>query len=417
MGLREIEDLLRAHVEADLRENYGQEPLADSIYLYFSQKRNLTSPSVDNLFVWANSWVSEILIKNNMTRFLDRDVTSAIFCRYVLKLAGKLKIDIDMKSVNKLLEAGIKDNYYFGNTTYTALILLAIYDSKNDISSFDEVSSYLKNSITTRPILSDTKNIVFCSLLFNQLGETESLRGLVKYCLDQVTKNNIRFDDRIFYAWTLWNFRYLVQDKIMNIRNFVEASLEDFCRALQVIVADGFILDLYGQDTRSKVSRIALGLCLDLIIDYNAKMVHSSAIDTLLILQRIDSLGWTAIADMIRKALQLFDEEKTKETCDNLRMALMSILVKASEQITGQPAPLIPGQTPDPNKIMRPLVEKHVITDHQRSIVANTWSYVSELAHVEKKGGSPPTEDETRYGFQLVLSAVELVVRTLSQTR
>jgi len=201
----------------------------------------------------------------------------------------------------------------------------------------------------------------------------------------------------------------------MIIRDFIEITLDNFGRILKSdAIEDNTILDFYGEDVKPSFSKIALGFCLDLVIGYNSKKLHSSVIDAKLILKRIDSLGWTEITDMIRKALQFFDEGKTMDACNNLRMALISTLVKTVERTTGNHVALATGQTPNPKELLKPLVEKKLITERQQSLMVNTWSYVSELAHVEKKGGAPPTENETRYGFQLVLAAVELLVRTLT---
>jgi hypothetical protein len=61
--------------------------------------------------------------------------------------------------------------------------------------------------------------------------------------------------------------------------------------------------------------------------------------------------------------------------------------------------------TPNPKELLKPLVEK---AHHGTSIELNGkhLAICSELAHVEKKGGAPLTENETRYGFQLVLASV-----------
>lgn len=411
--LEEIEDIVRRNVEVDIRENYGQDPLGDSIYLYFVLSKRLSSPSIDNLIDWSNNWIDEILVKKKATRFFDRDITSAVFNHYVLKLAGRLKVSIDTDTLGNVLQPNIKDDYYFGNPTYTALILMATQDFRDRIESYEAVLSNLERALERRAFLSDAKNIVFSSMLFNRLDKTNLVRHLLKHCLGMISRDNIRFDDRVYYAWTLWDFRKLMPQAMMTIRDFTEKTLDDFSKVLKGVVVEEAVSDFYGQDVHSRVSKIALALCLDLVIDYNSKKIHSSAIDIRMVFQKIDSLGWTDIGSMLKNAIAFFDEGKTKEACDNLRMGLMLVLVKTVEQVTDRAAPVAKGQTPDPNKVLKPLVEKGFLSDQQRSLIANSWSYVSELAHVEKRGGTPPSEDETRYGLQLVLSAIELITKNL----
>ena len=93
-------------------------------------------------------------------------------------------------------------------------------------------------------------------------------------------------------------------------------------------------------------------------------------------------------------------------------MALITLLTKMYELLEKRPPPVQPGKTPDPRLLLKP-VRKLGLDNQVAGLILQTWSYVSEKAHIEKRGGRPPSRREVRYGLRLVFDGIEYLLSLL----
>ena len=171
---------------------------------------------------------------------------------------------------------------------------------------------------------------------------------------------------------------------------------------------------MYGANTKPGFSKILLATALDLIIDFNDSGIAISLPSRVFIQQKLQELSWIDIARELDNALKAFEEGRTGDCCNNLRMGLITALVKIYELFERQQAPTPPGKTTDIGPLMNTL-EQHGFSGDNCSMIRRTWSYVSERAHIEKRSGKLPQESETRYAIQTTFAAIEFLLRFLSE--
>jgi hypothetical protein len=72
-----------------------EDPQGNSIYLFFLTRNKIESRAVDALIDWMNSWIDIVLNQRKFSRFVDKEVTSALLGFYALKSVGRLRIEVD----------------------------------------------------------------------------------------------------------------------------------------------------------------------------------------------------------------------------------------------------------------------------------------------------------------------------------
>ncbi len=125
---------------------------------------------------------------------------------------------------------------------------------------------------------------------------------------------------------------------------------------------------------------------------------------------------WDDISTLIANAKAALETGGTVDACNALRMALIATWANVFEVVTGQKPPFEKGKTPDVGFLGGGLTQKGVSEDSV-SVIKRIWSYVSELAHVEKAQARPPSIEDTSFGFGLTISAILHLLRLLPEER
>ena len=95
-------------------------------------------------------------------------------------------------------------------------------------------------------------------------------------------------------------------------------------------------------------------------------------------------------------------------------MALISVWAKVFKTVTGEKLPIEKGKTPDVGTLAGRLAQKGASED-SLSVIKRIWSYVSELAHVEKAEARPPDLIDTSLAFRLTIAAIPYLLRLLPE--
>jgi hypothetical protein len=416
-NLIEIESKIKKYIEEELCQiNFAErprDPLGISIYLFFLLKNKVTSPAVDNTIDWMNSWIDLIVNKEKFSRFIDREVTSAIFGYYTLKTNKVLKASIDESKLVKLLSSSVSNNLFFDNLTYTILILLSLADKRSVIPSFNRILERVKDGIEERTIINDAKNLVFSSMLLEKLKEQSNLYKLVDICYRKISESNIRFDDRIYYAWVIWNYRKMKEKYFPNIRDFVETTLKNTLTLFEQEEVDESIKEMYGNEMKLGVSKIFLATSLDLLIEFNKSEVEISPFSYTFIKQRLLDLNWTEAWKEFERSLNAFKEERMPDCCYNLRTGLLIVWKNVCERLEKTSIPVSPGKTVDIAPL-KACLKSHNFPEDAVTLIERSWAYLSERAHIEKRKGTLSSY-EVRFGIQLTFSVVEYLLRFLNQ--
>ena len=415
--LLEIENKIKAYIEKEIYQtNFTErprDPLGFSIYAFFLLKNKVASPALDNMIDWINSWIDIIINKEELSRFVDREITSALFGYYALKTNGLLKISVSENKLIKLLSSSISDNLYFGNLTYSILILLSLTDKRYELPFFDRIIERIKDNIEGRTIINDAKNLVFTSLLLEKLKERSSLNKLVDICFRKIAESDVRFDDRIYYSWVVWNYRKAMEKDLPTIRNFVEDTLKNSFSVFEEKEIDDSIKEVYGIETKVGISRIMLATYLDLLIDFNKTEIEISPFSYAYIKQRLIDFGWTQAWTEFELGIKEFKEERLPECCNSLRMGLLIVWKNVCEKLEKKEILVSPGKTVDIAPLKKCL-ENHNFPADAIGLIERSWAYVSERAHIEKRKESL-SDYEVRFGIQLTFSVVEYLLRFISQ--
>lgn len=277
-SLESIAREVRELVDEELKEDFSRDALGSAVCLYFALENKIESPAIDNSIHAMNSWIENMVIQRKFSRFVDREFTSALLGFYLLKKFKRLKKTIDPVTLNSLLSEYISENHFFNNLSYSLIIALSISDVKNDIKVFPDLFGWIEERLADGSLLNDAKNLVFTTMLLRRLGKKGELQKLLDSCFEKIKENDVRYQDRLYYAWVLWKNRDL-RDKndLSKIREFTEKSLENGARHLAYKETNEVSKKSYGADLRvGRPSKIYLGVYLDLLTDFPRETIRVS---------------------------------------------------------------------------------------------------------------------------------------------
>jgi len=305
------EQFITNRIENDLRkkDELIKDPLGYSIYLFFLLKNGIRSPEVDNLVDWMNSWVENIINQGKFSKFVDKELTSAVFAYYSLKRFKRLRTKVQSENLQQLLTSHVKAHCFFDNFTLSLMILLAVSDTKNVIESYFNVLEWVKREVGRETVFNDAKNLVLACILFEKLSFEHYLRKVIEYCWRRLTDNNIPYYDEIFYAWVLWTFRNLKEEKeLPQIREFTHTSIRNASGLLKEEPVDESVKQYYGLDTRAEysgfnLSKISLAVYLDILHDFMQITLRVTKEE----LSRKDIPPWVRLSPLL-SAILLFSD-------------------------------------------------------------------------------------------------------------
>ncbi|HEY83289.1 MAG TPA: hypothetical protein G4O01_08415 [Dehalococcoidia bacterium] len=272
-----LREKLRSWIEEETQTDLATDPLGFAIYLFFLLKNGVESPGTDNLVDWMNAWIDQKINQEKFGRFVDRELTSAVLASYCLKRYKRLSVNVEAKQLADIVSKHVVNRSLFNNIAYTAIILLSLADIRNKVPPFNEVLKQLEKEVTESAVFNDPKNLLFTALLFEKLGNDEKLKEVVDYCFKAVSKNKVRSDDAVYYAWVLWNYRqFREKNDIAILREFVDTTLRNIPAFFQTQAANSSIRNVYGADSKRGVSKILVAASLDLATNFGTETVRVS---------------------------------------------------------------------------------------------------------------------------------------------
>lgn len=259
-----------------------KDPVGYAVYLYFLLKNKRRSVEVDNLIDWLNSWVENILVKRNFSRFIDRELASSLFAHFSLRKFERLTVNVRVQDLTQLFNEYIEDEHFFNNFTLSSLIALALADFKDEIEEYSNLWAWIEKQVDAKNVFNDAKNLVFTSILFENVDSKDGVKKVFDYCYDRLLRNIIPYYDQLFYAYVMWKFRSLKERKedLQKIREFADESLENAMRVM-LKEEEECSEEIYGVDTqkaRSQInaSKIYLGVFIDLLNDFRKGTIRVS---------------------------------------------------------------------------------------------------------------------------------------------
>lgn len=257
----------------EMYSNLSDDPIGLATLLFFLLNNKLESPAVDSMVAQMNAWIDEKLNEHKFTRFLDRELVSAVFGFYTLESFKRLRAKVKTETLNEILSKHMKDSHFFHNYTYSVMIALSISD--REVATYKELIKWVTKRFEDETVFNDAKKLVFTAILFHQTDREKELLKLVKSCYRKLLEGSIPYYDRIYYAWVAWKYRKLLsKQSLSELTQFVKSSLENFVRQLREEELEETAKEIYGRKQRGlKPSRIALGVYIDLSKDFTSDTI------------------------------------------------------------------------------------------------------------------------------------------------
>jgi len=391
-------------------EERERDPLGYTICLYFLLESGLSSPQIDDLVDWMNSWVDKIVNNLKLGRFMDREIASALFGYYLLKKFKKLKIIVNERNIFKLVTNDtVKNGFYFGDPLYSSLILITIYDPNRKKSLNNSVLNALKESLFRQSFFNDPKRLIFISMLLEKTKDRNMLEKLFRLCEKRVLEEDIRFDDRVYYAWILWRYKHLT-DKFLEIFNFVKNTLENAKVFLGLEQLERETIEYYGKPVYPRFSKIWVSVYINLISNFESFEPDIAPGTLSFIREKMIETECEKAWVEIENSLKAFKEGKLPECCDNLRSSLLLTWIRIYELIEGKILETKEGKTTDISPLVKCLAKREIPEDLV-GMLRRTWSYVSERAHREKRRRESLSEFEVRYAIRMTIATIECLFK------
>ncbi|AFU58874.1 hypothetical protein Ngar_c19420 [Candidatus Nitrososphaera gargensis Ga9.2] len=292
-------DLEREYIGILERDLYdvGQvekDPLGNAIYLFFISRNKIKTSITENLIDWANSYVHTVLGQHKLSRFQDKDVTSAILCYYSLKQLDCLKVVVDVKLIDSLLDRYCSRDRYFDEFTHSCIILFSLYDIKEGITSYQKVLASILKAVNSPEVMNDPKNLVFSAILLDATQDVQLLKNLLHITLGHINEKSIPYNDSIYYAWLVWQYKELFEkNALTRVRGYVREVIEGLRWSLIEKEELEEIESIYGREEGPMVlSKIQISVSLDLVSSYNKEPGILNKLDHTVILAdlRVDAV-------------------------------------------------------------------------------------------------------------------------------
>jgi len=408
---RKILQIIDRDITTNLPEEGERDPLGYSIYAYFMIKNSIERPYTSWLVDWINSWIEKTFTEG-FGRFLDRNVTALLFGYYTLATANRLKTKVDIEElIENHLPNYVYKNLFFGSLTHSIIILLSLAGMNVEIKKFENVLGSIIEGLRKGTLVNDPKNAVFAALLFEKLDLSKELRMLVESVSDKFESDDVFFDEKIYLSWVLWKYKSELRAKMPEITGHIKRYIENFLMSIGREEGDHeAISELYGgENNENRYSRILIGTALDLLV-----MIKKDRIIEIIpqfgeVTRALQDLGWDQVRSELEKAVRSFEESKYSDACNNLRLSFIMFLIKLYELFTGKEAPTEKGKTPNIKDILKPL-KSEGLEPEEKGIITSTWSYLSEKAHIEKRG-TEPLPDDVILGFRLTTSIMDFLMK------
>ncbi|MHA1919938.1 MAG: hypothetical protein ACTSWX_09355 [Promethearchaeota archaeon] len=266
--LERLEIRVKEKINQILNEDFDTDPLGFSILLYFLLKNQYNNEFVDNLIKIINFWVEKIIIKKEITKFIDRDVTSSLFSNFILTKFNIIDFQIKNNEIKDFLEDYYdKENHnFFNNNFFTILNLISIENYKLEIK--DDLNLWLRNQLDRGKYINDLKNYVFLFILFQIQNDQRCINKLFEKSMNIKKTSSFVFYDRIYLSWILIQR----ENKLNQDIEFHIETLKSFGNFFEIQEISE-ISDIYGQEIEKKISKLSLGVFFDLLSQFKEKCV------------------------------------------------------------------------------------------------------------------------------------------------
>lgn len=242
-------------------------------FLYhFLQVNNACSDELASLAPWARAFCYEKLVEGKLSRRKDVEITAAILCAASLESDRGFPLEKKAKlreTLPNLLDREIgDDNLFFGNATYTAIVLYSLsclnitFVRLNDVLT-KCVEKY-KGDVPTRLI-----GISILTRALVRMGMQPECQQVVDLAKAHLGDQGVDEQERIYILSCLWSFYEAYQrDQLLDIEPEVKASLRNLVEKRIPPGESAYFLESSKTGWEGTLSPLCISLSFDLLERY-----------------------------------------------------------------------------------------------------------------------------------------------------
>lgn len=190
--LNKVNIVCKSLLEVYLTNDFNKSALASAYILFFLSELSQDSINKDKLVVWANSYFKDKLENKSFTKEKDKEVT-ALFLIYRALSLGKNKKEL----VNLYNSHVDKQNLFFKNLSYSAIIQYCSSNLKKMVSNYDRNTKQLVIKYLSQKHFNNTLGLQFLCL-FNKENK---LLEKIKDTINNPTEN---YESKLYLAISLY---------------------------------------------------------------------------------------------------------------------------------------------------------------------------------------------------------------------
>lgn len=128
---------------------------------------------------------------------------------------------------------------------------------------------------------------------------------------------------------------------------------------------------------------------------------------------KLKEFNWTEVWKQLEDADVALEANRLIDCCNNLRTGLITLWLNVCSFLDKKDISIDAGKTPD-IKLLTKKLREHGIPDYVVGMISRIWSFDSELAHAEKRGGKPPMPEEVIYAHTLTFATAGYLLSSIS---
>jgi len=206
--------------------NYDEHPLSYAVYLRVLLENDIHTQREAELIAWAKTFASNIIQSQDLTRYVDEEVTAALYLNRVLEDFRQHATPISGETLNSFA-AQFYDSRccFFDNLAYSAATLWALSTAPQKALFFPDAIAWIEaraDQTFLNPV-----TLLFVTRLFQELSLETAVKEIAARAKDALLQDgSLPMYDRIYLCDVTWTFRRLLDtDDALAIRDLMNTTL------------------------------------------------------------------------------------------------------------------------------------------------------------------------------------------------
>lgn len=206
--------------------NYDDHPLSYAVYLQVLLENGIHSQREAELVAWAKTFASSIIQSQDLTRYVDEEVTAALYLNRLLEDFRQRPTPITRETLNSFA-AQFYDSRscFFDNLAYSAATLWALCSKPQKPPFFPDAIAWIKDRADDAFL--NPVTLLLVARLFQELSEETALKEIAARAKDALLRDgSLPMYDTVYLCDVMWTFKdFLDTDDPSVMRDLVRTTL------------------------------------------------------------------------------------------------------------------------------------------------------------------------------------------------